>query len=104
MFDWKFEYKQPQRDVYKLTIVNNQQILQGLISLEVKEDHVYMHLVESVPFNKGKAKMYMKTKSKELDVDFIGGQDIPLTKEEQFAISAFIKQLKEKQKKVSRNE
>ena len=23
LFDWKFEYKQPERDVYKLTIVNN---------------------------------------------------------------------------------
>ncbi len=57
-FDWKFEYKQPEREVYKLTIVNNQQIIQGLISLEIKSDHVYMHLVESAPFNKGKAKMY----------------------------------------------
>ncbi len=44
----------------------------------------------------------MKTKSKELDVDFIGGQDKPLTKEEQSAISAFIKQLKEKQNKSSK--
>ena len=57
-FDWKFEYKQPKREVYKLTIVNNQQIIQGLISLEIKLDHVYMHLVESAPFNKGKSKMY----------------------------------------------
>ncbi|MBX3241370.1 MAG: hypothetical protein KIT80_17805 [Chitinophagaceae bacterium] len=57
-FDWKFEYKQPEREVYKLTIVNNQQIIQGLISLEIKSDHVYMHLVESAPFNKGKVKMY----------------------------------------------
>ncbi len=57
-FDWKFEFKQPERDVYKLTIVNNQTILQGLISLEVKSDHVYMHLVESAPFNKGKTKIY----------------------------------------------
>ncbi|HNE50342.1 MAG TPA: hypothetical protein PKM51_03150 [Chitinophagales bacterium] len=57
-FDWHFEYKQPQREVYKLTIVNNQQIVQGLVSLEIKEDHVYMHLVESAPFNKGKTKMY----------------------------------------------
>ena len=32
-FDWKFEFKQPQRDVYKLTIVNNQSVIQGLISL-----------------------------------------------------------------------
>jgi len=57
-FDWKMELKQPERDVYKLTIVNNQSIIQGLISLEVKSDHVYMHLVENAPFNKGKAKIY----------------------------------------------
>ena len=57
-FDWKFECKQPQRDVYKLTIVNNQTVIQGLISLEIKLDHVYMHLVESAPFNKGKSKVY----------------------------------------------
>jgi hypothetical protein len=57
-FDWKWEFKQPQRDVYKLTIVNNQSVIQGLISLEIKSDHVYMHLVESAPFNKGKTKVY----------------------------------------------
>ncbi len=48
----------PDRDVYKLTIVNNSTIHQGLISLTVKEDHVVMHLIESAPFNKGKAKVY----------------------------------------------
>jgi len=57
-FDWKLELKYPVRDVYKLTIVNNQTIIQGLISLEIKSDHVYMHLVESAPFNKGKTKVY----------------------------------------------
>ena len=57
-FDWKLEFKQPNRDVYKLTIVNNQFVIQGLISLEIKSDHVYMHLVESAPFNKGKTKIY----------------------------------------------
>ncbi len=57
-FDWKFEFSQPERDVYKLTIVNNQSVIQGLVSLEIKADHVYMHLVESAPFNKGKTKMY----------------------------------------------
>ena len=57
-FDWKLECKQPERDVYKLTIVNNQTVIQGLISLEIKSDHVYMHLVESAPFNKGKTKIY----------------------------------------------
>lgn len=58
LFNWREEFKQPARDVYKLTIVNNSTIIQGLISLEVKADHVYMHLVESAVFNKGQAKMY----------------------------------------------
>ncbi|WP_228451705.1 hypothetical protein [Chryseobacterium sp. SN22] len=53
-FNWKNELKQPQREVYKLSITNNSNIIQGLISLEVKSDHVYMHLIESSPFNKGR--------------------------------------------------
>ena len=57
-FDWKAEFKEPKKEVYKLSIVNNQTVIQGLISLEVKSDHVYMHLVESAPFNKGKTKIY----------------------------------------------
>ena len=57
-FDWKLEFKNPARDVYKLTIVNNQSVIQGIISLEIKSDHVYLHLVESAPFNKGKTKIY----------------------------------------------
>lgn len=58
LFNWKEEFNQPTRDVYKLTIVNNSTVIQGLVSLEVKSDHVYMHLVESAPFNKGKTKIY----------------------------------------------
>ncbi len=58
VFNWKDEFKQPERDVYKLTIINNATIIQGLVSLEVKSDHVYMHLVENAPFNKGKNKVY----------------------------------------------
>jgi hypothetical protein len=57
-FNWKDEFKEPLRDIFKLTIVNNSTIIQGLISLEAKEDHVYMHLVESAPFNLGKNKVY----------------------------------------------
>ncbi|MBY0476730.1 MAG: hypothetical protein K2Q24_03725 [Chitinophagaceae bacterium] len=39
----------------------------------------------------------MKKKTKELNVDYIGGQG-PLTKEEELAISAFIRKNKEKLK------
>jgi len=58
LFNWKIEYMNPVKDVYKLTIVNNPTVIQGLVSLEVKEDHVFMHLVENAPFNKGKTKVY----------------------------------------------
>ena len=42
----------------------------------------------------------MKNKLKELDVDFIGGQQQSITKEEEFAISAFIRRQKEKRRLV----
>lgn len=58
LFDWKFEHRQPEREVYKLTIVGNTKVIQGLLSVEIKTDHVYIHLVENAPFNKGKSKMY----------------------------------------------
>ena len=58
-FNWNKEIKQPERDVFKLTISNNPNIIQGIISLEVKPDHVYMHLIESAPFNIGKHKTYL---------------------------------------------
>ncbi len=39
--------------------MNNPHIIQGLISVEIKPDHVYMHLIESAPFNIGKTKTYL---------------------------------------------
>jgi len=57
-FDWRYELNQNDRDVYKLTIVNNPSVIQGLLSFIIKTDHVYMHLLESAPFNIGKNKIY----------------------------------------------
>jgi hypothetical protein len=59
LFNWKNEYKQPDRDVYKLTITGNPDIIQGLVSITEREDHVYMHLIESAPFNLGRNKVYL---------------------------------------------
>ena len=58
MFNWIDEYKQPEKDVYKLTTVGNSSVIQGLICIEVKIDHVYIHLLENASFNKGENKMY----------------------------------------------
>jgi len=58
-FNWANELKIPTREIYKLTITNNPTIIQGIVSLEVKPDNVYMHLIESAPFNIGKDKTYL---------------------------------------------
>lgn len=59
LFNWKLEFFYPQKEVYKLTILHNPSIIQGLMCVETKDDHVYMHLVESAPFNKGPSKVYV---------------------------------------------
>ncbi|MDH5603682.1 MAG: hypothetical protein OEY51_07075 [Cyclobacteriaceae bacterium] len=59
LFYWKSEFEKPDRDVYKLTIAGNPEIIQGLLSLTENEDHIYMHLIESAPFNLGKDKVYL---------------------------------------------
>jgi len=58
-FDWSKEHKDKTKEVYKLTTANNPTIIQGLLSIEDKEDHVFMHLIESSKFNKGKDKVYL---------------------------------------------
>ena len=57
-FNWKQEFDNNFREVYKLTIQNNPTIIQGLLSFSVKHDHIYMELVESAPFNLGRNKLY----------------------------------------------
>lgn len=59
LFDWNKEIKDKTKIVYKLTTVNNPAIIQGLLSIEDKQDHIFMHLVESSKFNKGKSKVYL---------------------------------------------
>ena len=58
IFNWTAEFKDPDRTVYKLVIVNNVDIIQGLVSLTPTQDNVFMHLIKSAPFNIGKSKMY----------------------------------------------
>ena len=57
-FNWKAELAQSDRTVYKLTIQGNEDIIQGLASISDYNDHFYLHLVESAPFNLGKKKLY----------------------------------------------
>lgn len=59
LFNWKKELDVDNREVYKLTIQGNPSVIQGLVSISVENDHVYMHLIESAPFNKGRIKIYL---------------------------------------------
>ncbi len=58
LFAWATELKYSDRQVFKLTIRDNPNIIQGLASISDYGDHYYLHLVESAPFNLGKNKLY----------------------------------------------
>ena len=57
-FNWKAEAVLQDREVFKLTIEGNPHIVQGLISITDRKDHIFLHLIESSPFNFGKPKLY----------------------------------------------
>jgi hypothetical protein len=57
-FDWRTEFKNNKSEQYKLTIVNNPNIIQGLLSITIENDHVFMDLLENAPFNIGRNKLY----------------------------------------------
>jgi len=59
LFDWKMEFSQHERQLFKLVTEKEQQIIHGLLSLEIMEDHVFMHLIESAPYNIGNEKHYL---------------------------------------------
>lgn len=56
-FDWKAEYKSD-NSVYKLTIEENYDVIQGLISLKYRDGFVFVDLIENADFNIGRNKVY----------------------------------------------
>jgi hypothetical protein len=57
-FNWQEQLKLHDRETFKLVIKNNQKIIQGLTSLSDFGDFIYMPLIESAKFNKGRTKIY----------------------------------------------
>lgn len=57
-FDWKSELADNSKELFKLTITNNPNIIQGLLSISFETDHIFMHLLENAPFNVGQNKLY----------------------------------------------
>ena len=40
-FDWRAEFIDIKKEVYKLTIINNPNIIQGLLSIAIEQDYIY---------------------------------------------------------------
>ena len=59
LFEWRIEAKQIDKKIYKLVIIDNPNIIQGLISLQDRGDHIFMSLIESSKFNRGIKKVYL---------------------------------------------
>jgi hypothetical protein len=59
LFNWRKEIRETTKVVYKLCTSNNPSVIQGLLSIEDKKDHVFTHLIESSKLNKGSAKVYL---------------------------------------------
>jgi hypothetical protein len=58
LFDWVSEFHDREREVFKIVTRQNPSIIQGLISLTERHDHVFVYLVENAPFNIGQKKIY----------------------------------------------
>jgi hypothetical protein len=58
LFNWKKEFSAAEKEVYKLTIIHNERIVQGLTSISIKSDHIFLNLIESASFNRGENKLY----------------------------------------------
>jgi hypothetical protein len=59
LFDWKQEFSEPERQVYKLVTQKEPHIIHGLVSFEKDNGFMFMPLIESSPFNIGKDKKYL---------------------------------------------
>lgn len=57
-FNWRLEFKTRDRQLFKLVIKGGSGI-EGLVSLQVMEAHVEMHLIETAPHNFGRSKKWM---------------------------------------------
>jgi len=59
LFDWKLELAKAKHQVYKLVTEKEPDVIQGLASFEMYQDHIHMNLIENAPANVGKGKKYI---------------------------------------------
>src|ERR1017187_7757189 len=57
-FDWTLELLERGREVHALIKKIEPDEWQGFVSFSDEADHIFMHLLESAPFNRGREKLY----------------------------------------------
>ena len=57
-FNWKTEFSNTKKQVYKLVLSQQKGAIQGLVCLEIMSNYLFMHLIEIAPHNFGKNKKY----------------------------------------------
>jgi hypothetical protein len=58
LFNWKSEIGYTDRQVFKMTVEGEEDIIQGLLSFSIETDHVFIHIIESAMFNRGANRKY----------------------------------------------
>ncbi len=59
LFDWHSELREKDCQVFKMTTIENRNIIQGLVSLIIEDKYVTVNTAENAKFNRGKDKIYM---------------------------------------------
>lgn len=57
-FNWKSEFKEPNHQLFKL-IIKGDSTIHGLLSIEIMEGYLEMHLIENAPHNFGSKRKYL---------------------------------------------
>jgi hypothetical protein len=58
-FDWRHYLNHDSVSAYKLMVEGDPEI-QGVVAFEIMENHVFMHLVESAPHNRGRDREFFR--------------------------------------------
>jgi hypothetical protein len=56
-FNWRLYFRYKNVELYKIMVSGSTRI-EGALALEPREDHVWVHLIEKAPFNRGVTEQY----------------------------------------------
>lgn len=58
-FDWSVYFSLDSNvKVFKLTILGDDEVIQRAVAIEIKQNHIFVNLVESAPHNRGKERVF----------------------------------------------